>query len=73
MIAYAAVQVPPNHPSHPTLTPPYSQAYVGLSSMPVWDTVDGTFNLIHFYHLIVKTISDETDKWVAETMDWWQR
>jgi hypothetical protein len=47
--------------------------YVGLSSMKQWGIADGSFNLIHFYHLIVKTLSNNTDKWVAETMDWWQR
>jgi len=33
----------------------------------------GTFSLIHFYHLIVKTLLDNTLPWVAETMEWWQR
>jgi hypothetical protein len=41
--------------------------------MGKWGTVDGTFNLIHFYHLIIKTTSNDADQWVTETMDWWQR
>jgi hypothetical protein len=41
--------------------------------MRQWGAFDGTFSLIHFYHLIVKTLSDNTEKWVAETMGWWQK
>jgi hypothetical protein len=41
--------------------------------MEEWGTVDGSFSLIHFYHLIVKSISDKADEWTASTMDWWQR
>jgi hypothetical protein len=41
--------------------------------MKQWGTTDESFNLIHFYHLIVKTLSNNTDQWVIETMDWWQR
>jgi hypothetical protein len=41
--------------------------------MVEWGTSNGTFNLIHFYHLIIKTMSDGADQWVVETMDWWQR
>ena len=41
--------------------------------MNQWGTCDGTFSLIHFYHIIVKTLSDTTDEWVAETMKWWKR
>lgn len=33
----------------------------------------GTFSLIHFYHVIVKTLSNGTLPWVVETMEWWQR
>jgi len=73
MIAYAALQVCPIIYCVQVLTPPPSQTYVGLSSMRQWGTADGTFNLTHFYHLIVKTISDEADQWVSETMSWWQR
>jgi hypothetical protein len=40
--------------------------------MKQWGVADGSFNLIHFYHLIVKTLSNDTDQWVTETMDWWQ-
>jgi hypothetical protein len=41
--------------------------------MKQWGVADGSFSLIHFYHLIVKTLSNNTDQWVTETMDWWQR
>jgi hypothetical protein len=41
--------------------------------MKQWDNSDGTFNLTHLYHLIIKTISNSADQWVMETMDWWQR
>jgi hypothetical protein len=41
--------------------------------MKQWGVADGSFNLIHFHHLIVKTLSNNTDQWVTETMDWWQR
>ena len=41
--------------------------------MRQWANMDGAFNLIHFYHLIVKTLADSTDEWVTETMNWWQR
>jgi len=46
---------------------------MGLSSLPSWNPTDGAFSLIRFYHLIVKTLSDGTDPWVAETMGWWKR
>ena len=65
--------VHPSCPEHCTSLTLHRQAYIGLSSMWQWGNVDGTFNLIHFYHLIVKTLSDRTDKWVIETMDWWQK
>jgi hypothetical protein len=74
MIAYAALQVLPTICRVPDLIPsPLPQTYVGLSAMKQWDNADGTFNLIHLYHLIMKTISNNADRWVAETMDWWQR
>ena len=41
--------------------------------MKAWDPVDGTFNLTMFYHLIVKTLSDQTDPWVIDTLSWWKR
>jgi len=41
--------------------------------MSQWGPKDDTFNLIEFYHLIMVTLSDETDRWVADTMGWWQR
>ena len=33
----------------------------------------GTFSLVHFYHVIVKTLSNSTLPWVIETMEWWQQ
>jgi len=33
----------------------------------------GTFSLIHFYHVIIKTLTNNTLPWVIETMAWWQR
>jgi hypothetical protein len=76
MVAYAAVQVAIHHlrpwPNHSNLaTNP--QTYLGLSSLPSWGPTDGTFNLIRFYHLIVKTLSDDTDEWVTQTLSWWKR
>jgi len=50
------------------LTLPHPQTYVALSSMKEWATTNGEFNLIHFYHLIIKTLSDKTDYWVIETL-----
>jgi hypothetical protein len=41
--------------------------------MKEWGTTDGTFNLIHFYYLIVKTLTGNTDEWVIETISWWKR
>ena len=41
--------------------------------MKQWGAKDGTFNLGHFYHLIIRTLEDEEDQWVKETMEWWQR
>jgi len=41
--------------------------------MKEWGTTDGTFNLIHFYHLIVKTLTSDTDEWVLQTISWWKR
>jgi len=77
MIAYAAVQVQSHYPqcsSKTTLTSsPTQQTYIGLSSLPSWGPIDGTFSLIHLYHLIVKTLSDNTDEWVAQTIGWWKR
>jgi hypothetical protein len=35
--------------------------------------MDGAFSLIHFYHLIIKTLSDSTDQWVVDTLKWWNR
>ena len=72
MVAYAALQVCLALHCTPVLTR-VLQTYVGLSSMRQWANADGTFNLIHFYHLIVKTLADAKDEWVAETMGWWQR
>lgn len=48
------------------------QTYCGLSSAKTWGAQDGTFNLIHFYHLIIQTLSDTEDKWVQDTLNWWQ-
>jgi hypothetical protein len=72
MIAYAAVQVLLTVYHVPTLTSPSIQTYIALSCVE-WGTTDGTFNFVHFYHLIIKTISNSNDEWVAETMDWWQK
>ena len=77
MIAYAAVHVQPYflhtvNPDHSD-RPSHPQTYIGLSSLRSWGPSDGTFSLIRFYHLIVKTLSDDTDDWVAETMNWWKR
>jgi len=41
--------------------------------MRQWATVDGSFNLIHLYHLIIKTLSHDADLWVTDTMDWWNK
>lgn len=41
--------------------------------MKQWGPTDGTFNLIQFYHLIIKTLSNGADQWVKETMDWWNK
>jgi len=41
--------------------------------MKEWGTTDGAFNLIRFYHLIIKTLSHETDPWVVQTMAWWNK
>ena len=41
--------------------------------MPQWGTKDGMFNLTHFYHLIVNTLSEKTNQWVIQMMDWWQK
>lgn len=49
------------------------QTYFALSSMTEWGHQDGSFDLKHFYHIIVKVLSDDKNKWVKETMDWWQR
>ena len=73
MIAYTAVQVCQSYlldrcPDNSGL-----QTYVGLSSMGSWGDTDGTFNLIRFYHLIMKTLSDNADPWVTNTLDWWQK
>ena len=49
------------------------QTYFARSSMEEWRASDGVFNLGHFYHIIVKTLSEKDDAWVTSTMDWWQR
>lgn len=41
--------------------------------MTTWGYKDGAFDLRHFYHIIVDTLSVSGSKWVKETMDWWQR
>lgn len=41
--------------------------------MPQWGSEDGMFSLTQFYHLIIDTLSDKTDEWVVQTMDWWQK
>jgi len=51
----------------------HPQTYIGLSSIPMWGEAHGTFNLIHFYHLIVKTLSDDTNEWAVQTIAWWKR
>jgi len=60
-------------PTAHLLTLPHPQTYVRLSSMKEWATTDGAFNLIHFYHLIMRTLSDKTNQWVIETMNWWKK
>jgi hypothetical protein len=72
MVAYAALQVFPSHFPESIFDPLFLQTYVGLSSVS-WGDKDGTFSLIHFYHLIVKTLSNNEDQWVVDTLDWWQR
>jgi len=78
MIAYAAVHVGTHRLPPPVFIPLHShcippQTYIGLSALPSWNHTDGAFSLIRFYHLIVKTLSDDTDPWVAETIGWWER
>jgi len=77
MIAYAAVQVPSSllspFASGSNLFFAHPQTYIGLSSIPMWGDTHDAFNLVHFYHLIVKTLSDDTDGWVAKTVSWWKR
>jgi hypothetical protein len=72
MVAYAALQVFSNDSLGSTTDPPLLQTYIGLSSAP-WGEKDGTLSLIHFYHLIVKTLSNDGDPWVLDTLAWWQR
>lgn len=73
MIAYAALQVLPTAYHIMIITPSFLKTYIGLSSMKQWGPMDGTFSLIHLYHLIIKTLSNNADQWVTETMDWWQK
>ena len=72
MVAYAALQVMKLFYINCCTDTPYSfsyrQTYVVLSSMSQWGPKDDTFNLIEFYHLIMVTLSDDTDRWVADTM-----
>ena len=49
------------------------QTYVALSSMPHWGSIDGTFLLGEFYHIIMDVLSDPNDDWVKETLGWWQK
>ena len=72
MVAYAAVQVFRIYLLGSAFDSSPLQTYIGLSSVG-WGDKDGTFNLIHFYHLIVKTLSDGSDKWAVDTLAWWQR
>ena len=72
MVAYAALQVLPNHSLESSFDWSLLQTYIGLSSAP-WGEKDGTFSLIHFYHLIVKTLSNHEDQWALDTLAWWQR
>ena len=72
MVAYAAVQVFQIYLLGSGFDLSLLQTYIGLSSVG-WGDKDGTFSLIHFYHLIVKTLSDSSDKWVVDTLAWWQR
>jgi hypothetical protein len=72
MVAYAALQVFPNHSLGSNFDPSLLQTYIGLSTA-AWGEKDGTFSLIHFYHLIVKTLSNDEDQWALDTLAWWQR
>ena len=75
MIAYAALQVSLNHPVFLSTLQQCSnhcQAYIGLSTAE-WTDMVGTFSLVHFYHVIIKTLSNSTLPWVIKTMEWWQR
>ena len=73
MVAYVAVQVQQSLSAGPSPDGTPSQTYMGLSAMEIWGEMDRTFSLVHFYHLIIKTLSDGEDPWVVETLGWWQR
>jgi len=73
LIAYAALQVCPFTCQFLYFDLPLPQTYVGLSSMKEWGTTDGAFNLVRFYHLIIKTLSHKTDQWVVQTINWWNK
>ena len=72
MVAYAALQVFPDHSLGSSFEPSHLRTYIGLSSAP-WGEKDGTFSLIHFYHLIIKILSNHEDQWVLDTLAWWQQ
>lgn len=44
-----------------------------ISSMETWGEEHEGFNLVDFFHLIVDLFSDRKDKWVVETLAWWNK
>lgn len=50
-----------------------TQARFALSSCEEWGVEDGQFILQDFYHAILELFEDEEDKWVVETLAWWNR
>ena len=42
--------------------------------MPKWGPDDGAFfNFAELYHIVISLLSSNGDKWVTETLDWWQK
>lgn len=69
-VAYVLVQVCLLHAFFWSIYSTTFQGYFALSTVESWCTNDRYFKLDKFHSLIVDVLSDDTEPWVVETLDY---
>jgi hypothetical protein len=70
-IAYAALMVSDSEYLWPWLLLICSKFWHCISSLDDWRTEDDLFKQEEFFNIMVFLLEDSEDKWVKDTLKWW--